>query len=98
MVSKQESVKSPKSQVGARIADNLKMNPISISAQNSGLAAITTGSRKLSQDAQQIANPDRPDITGSLVDLNPSLVQAEAGANVINTENRMLGTLLDSFA
>jgi hypothetical protein len=82
------------------------MNPISglspsaglASAQNSGLAAITTGSQNLSQDAQQIANPDRPEITNSVVDLNASLFLAEAGAKVINTENKMLGTLLDSFA
>jgi hypothetical protein len=82
------------------------MNPISglpsaaslASAQNSGVAAIATGSQKLSQDAQQIANPDRPDISSSLVDLNASLVLAEAGAKVISTENKMLGTLLDSFA
>jgi hypothetical protein len=67
-------------------------------AQNSGLAAIATESQKLSQDAQQIANPDRPDITAPLVDLNASLVLAEAGAKVISTENKMLGTLLDSFA
>jgi hypothetical protein len=82
------------------------MNPISglpssaslASAQNSGLAAIATGSQNLSLDAQQIANPDRPDITSSVVDLNASLLLAEAGAKVINTENKMLGTLLDSFA
>jgi hypothetical protein len=83
------------------------MNPINpgvsssaslTSAQNSGLAAIAAGSRKLSQDAQQISNPDRPDITSSVVDLNASLALAEAGANVISTENKMLGTLLDSFA
>lgn len=82
------------------------MNPISgpsssadlASAQNSGLAAIATGSQKLSRDAQQIANPDRPDITSSVADLNASLVLAEAGAQVINTENKLLGTLLNSFA
>ena len=76
----------------------LSSSPGLASAQNSGLAAIATGSQKLSQDAQQIANPDRPDITSSVVDLNASLLLAEAGAKVINTENKMLGTLLDSFA
>jgi hypothetical protein len=68
------------------------------SAQDSGLAAISAGAQKLSGDAQQIANPDSPNVTGSLVDLNQALVLAEAGANVISTENKMLGTLLDAFA
>lgn len=67
-------------------------------AQDSGLAAIAAGSRKLNQDAQQIANPDSPNVTASLVDLNQSRVLTEAGAKVISTENKMLGTLLDAFA
>jgi len=67
-------------------------------AQNSGLTAIATGNRKLSQDAQQIANPDRQNIAGPLLDLNQALVLAEAGANVIGAENKMLGTLLDALA
>ena len=67
-------------------------------AQDSGVTAVATGNQKLSEDAQQIANPDSPDVTGSLVDLNQALVLTEAGANVIRTENKMLGTLLDAFA
>jgi len=67
-------------------------------AQNSGLTAIATGNQKLSEDAQQIANPDSPNVTGSLLDLNQALLLTEAGANVISTENKMLGTLLDAFA
>ena len=67
-------------------------------AQDSGLAAIATGNLKLSEDAQQIANPDSPNVTGSLVDLNQVLVLTEAGANVLSTENKMLGTLLDALA
>ena len=68
------------------------------SAQDSGLAAIATGNQKLSEDAQQIANPDSQNITGALVDLNQTRVLTEAGANVISTENKMLGTLLNAFA
>jgi len=68
------------------------------SAQASGLSAIAAGSQKLNQDAQQIANPDSQNITASLVDLNQSRVLTEAGANVISTENSLLGTLLDVFA
>jgi hypothetical protein len=67
-------------------------------AQNSGLAAIATGNQKLSEDAQQIANPESPNVTSSLLDLNQALVLTEAGANVISTENKMLRTLLDAFA
>jgi hypothetical protein len=67
-------------------------------AQSNGLAAIAAGNQKLSQDAQQIANPDSQNVTPALLDLNQSRVLTEAGANVISTENKMLGTLLDSFA
>jgi len=100
-----QSVNS-KAEPRAQSADNVQMSSISsllssaglASAQSSGLAAIATGSQRLSQDAQQIANPNSPDVTGPLVDLNQSLVLAEAGANVISAENKMLGTLLDAFA
>jgi hypothetical protein len=67
-------------------------------AQASGLAAIARGAQKLSQDAQQIANPDSPTVTSALLDLSQSRVLTEAGANVLRTENKMLGTLLDMFA
>jgi hypothetical protein len=86
--------------------DKLEMNPISSlvasanvpSAQASGLAAIAGGNQRLSQDAQQIANPDSQNVTASLLDLNRSLLLAEAGANVISAENQMLGALLDVLA
>ncbi|GEM_PF-7054568 len=68
------------------------------SAQSSGAAAIAAGSQRLSQDAQLIANPVNQDITSSLLDLNQSLQLAEAGANVISTSNKLLGTLLDVLA
>jgi hypothetical protein len=67
-------------------------------AQDSGLAAIAAGNAKLSKDAQQIASPDSANVTSSLVDLKPALALAEAGANVISTEDKMLGTLLDALA
>ena len=68
------------------------------SAQNSGLAAIAAGGQKLDADAQRIANPNSTDVTAPLVDLKQALVLAEAGANVVSTENKMLGSLLDAFA
>lgn len=66
--------------------------------QDGGLAAIAAGNQKLTEDAQQIANPERQHVTGPLLDLNQSSVLTAAGANVISTENKMLGTLLDAFA
>lgn len=65
-------------------------------AINSGLATISAGSRRLSQDAVQIAGGGDP--TAPLVDLSQSKFLAEAGAAVIRTSNSMLGTLLDAFA
>jgi hypothetical protein len=68
------------------------------SAQSSGLASIAVGSQRLSQDAQQIANPDSPNVTSALLDLTQSLLATEAGAGVIRTSNSMLGSLLDVLA
>jgi hypothetical protein len=86
-------------------ADKLQMSPISninnsvnlASTQNSGLNAIAAGTQKLNADAQRIANPNNADDTAPLVDLKQALVLAQAGANVISAENKMLGTLLDAF-
>jgi hypothetical protein len=67
-------------------------------AQNSGLDAIAAGTQKLNADAQQIANPSGTNDTAPLVDLNQALVLAQAGANVISTENKLLGSLIDALA
>jgi NAD-dependent SIR2 family protein deacetylase len=88
------------------MADSLHVSPISsifssanlADAQSNGIAAINAGNQRLTQDAQQIANPDSQNVAPALVDLNQSRVLTEAGANVISTENKMLGTLLDLFA
>jgi hypothetical protein len=69
-----------------------------VGAQSNGIAAIAAGNQRLTQDAQQIANPDSQNVAPALVDLNQSRVLTEAGANVISTQNKMLGTLLDAFA
>ena len=68
------------------------------SATNSGLATISDGSRMLNQDAEQIANPGNQNLTAPLVNLSQSNLVAEAGADIIRTANRMLGSLLDVFA
>jgi hypothetical protein len=70
----------------------------SVSAQTSGLVAIAAGTQKLNAEAQRIANPNSADDTAPLVDLKQALVLAQAGADVIRTENKALGTLLDAFA
>ncbi len=67
-------------------------------AQDSGLLLMAAGSRQLSQDAQQIANPDNQNFINPLLDASQSLLLFEAGAAVIKTSNRMLGSLLDVFA
>lgn len=87
-------------------ADTLKMSSIGsvsssaslVSAQDSGLAAIASGSQQLANDAQKIANPDSQDVTAPLVDLNQALMLAQAGANVIRAETKMMGALFDAFA
>jgi hypothetical protein len=68
------------------------------SAQSSGLEALASSNRRLSQDAQQIANPDNQTVTGPLLDLNQAKLLTEAGAAIISTSNQMLGSLLDMFA
>ena len=82
------------------------MNPISSSyssvgvpsAADSGLAAIATGTQKSNQDAQQVANPQNPNVAGPLADSKQALLLTEAGAAVLRTSDKMLGTLLDALA
>jgi hypothetical protein len=68
------------------------------SAQSSGVDALATSNRRLSQDAQQIANPDNQNVTGPMLDLNQAKLLTQAGAAIISTSNQMLGALLDMFA
>jgi hypothetical protein len=68
------------------------------SAANSGVAAIDTGSNRLDQEAEQIADPNSPNLATSLAATAQSLQIAQAGADVVSTSNEMLGTLLNTFA
>ena len=87
-------------------ADRSSMSPTSPvaasaglpSAQSSGLEALAGSNRRLSQDAQQIANPDNQNVTNPLLDLSQAKLLTQAGAAIIRTSNQMLGTLLDMFA
>jgi hypothetical protein len=67
------------------------------SALSSGLATVSAGTQRLSQDAQQIANPVQTP-TAPLVDLGQASLQAQAGAAVIRAADQMLGSLFDAFA
>lgn len=68
------------------------------SAVGGGLDALATSNQRLSQDAQQIANPDNQNLTNPLLDASQSLLLAEAGAAIIRSSDRMLGALLNVFA
>lgn len=68
------------------------------SALNSGAAAIGVAAQQLNRDGQQIANPNGPASTNSLLDLNQSSLLSQAGADVLSTSDKMLGSLLDAFA
>jgi len=68
------------------------------SATTSGLAVLATGNQQLDRAAQQIANPDNQNLVDPLIDANRSLLLSEAGAAVLKTSNRMLGSLLNVFA
>jgi hypothetical protein len=72
----------------------MNINP----AMSSGLAALTLSSQQLAGDAQQIANPDTPDVTAPLVQSLQALLAAQAAAAVIKTADQTLGTLLDTHA
>jgi hypothetical protein len=87
-------------------ADTMAMNAIayasstvtSTSARNSGAATIAAGAQQLNRYAQQIANPDGQESTNSLLDLDQSSLLTQAGADVISSSNKTLGSLLDAFA
>jgi hypothetical protein len=72
--------------------------PMLSGAVGGGLAAIAAGGQQLGQDAAQIANPANGDLITPLVDLTQAKLLAEAGAAVIRTSDRMLGSLLDTYA
>jgi hypothetical protein len=68
------------------------------SAASSGLAAMATAQQELSQDASQIADPDNAPSTQSLLNLQQSNALNGAAADVLDTSNQMMGTLLNVFA
>jgi hypothetical protein len=79
------------------IASSYSSNSV-LTAITSGQAAIATSTQMLSQDAQALANPDTQNPTAPLMSATQSNLLNAAGAEVIQTSNEMLGTLLDVFA
>ena len=69
-----------------------------LTAITGGESAIATSTQQLSQDAQALANPDTANPTAPLMSATQSNLLNAAGAEVIQTSNEMLGTLLDVFA
>jgi len=75
-----------------------------ITAMQSGLAGIYTGMNSIRKDAQVIASQsvssvtDTKDVTDALIDMKASQHQVEASAKVIETQDEILGTLLDEMA
>jgi phage repressor protein C with HTH and peptisase S24 domain len=70
-------------------------------AASGGLQAIQAAQTRVQNAATDIAanragEPDADNrLANALVDLSQAKVQAEAGAKVIDTENRTIGSLLD---
>ena len=75
-----------------------------ISAIQSGLAGIYTGMNSIRKDAQLIASEsvskvtDSSNVTDAIIDMKASQHQVEASAKVIETQDEILGTLLDEMA
>lgn len=70
----------------------------SIPAYQSGLAGIQKGMTSLNDNAQKIASAvsePNPDLITPAVGLLQAKQQVEASAKVIETENSLIGTLLD---
>jgi hypothetical protein len=67
-------------------------------ASAAGQTAVARSSQRLSADAQSLASPSGASSDAALLDSSQTLLLAEAGAAVIKTADKMLGTLLDAFA
>lgn len=74
------------------------------SSLQTGLQGVQNGIRKVEQAADEIASSgtteslDPADLATSLVDLKQGELQVKASAEVIETEDEVLGTLLDTLA
>lgn len=75
-----------------------------ITAMQSGLAGIHTGMNSIRKDAHVIASQsvshqtNTKDVTDAIIDMKASQHQVEASAKMIETQDEILGTLLDEMA
>ncbi|GDY27263.1 MULTISPECIES: flagellar biosynthesis protein FlgE [unclassified Agarivorans] len=72
-----------------------------VGAANSGYQIIANANQQVSESAQTLAEvaakrePQQNEVVDALVSLSQAELYAKAGAKVIQTESKMLGTLLD---
>ncbi|WP_406609660.1 hypothetical protein [Agarivorans sp. JK6] len=72
-----------------------------IGAASSGFQIIANANQQVSESAQTLAEvatkrePQQNEVVDAMVSLSQAELYAKAGAKVIQTESKMLGTLLD---
>ncbi|WP_221074983.1 hypothetical protein [Agarivorans aestuarii] len=72
-----------------------------IGAASSGFQIIANANQQVSESAQTLAEvaakrePQQNEVVDAIVSLSQAELYAKAGAKVIQTESKMLGTLLD---
>ncbi|WP_427980192.1 hypothetical protein [Agarivorans sp.] len=72
-----------------------------VGAASSGFQIIANANQQASQSAQTLAElaskrePQQNQVVDAMVSLSQAELYAKAGVKVINTESKMLGTLLD---
>jgi uncharacterized protein with PhoU and TrkA domain len=72
-----------------------------IGASSSGFQSIANANQQVSESAQTLAEvaakrePQQNEVVDAIVSLSQAELYAKAGAKVIQTESKMLGTLLD---
>ncbi|MPW30010.1 hypothetical protein F9L16_13530 [Agarivorans sp. B2Z047] len=72
-----------------------------IGAASSGFQIIANANQQVSESAQTLAEvaakrePQQNEVVDAMVSLSQAELYAKAGAKVMQTESKMLGTLLD---
>ncbi|WP_432454776.1 hypothetical protein ACRRS0_04800 [Agarivorans sp. QJM3NY_29] len=72
-----------------------------IGAASNGFQIIANANQKVSQSAQSLAEvaagrePRQNEVVDAVVSLNQAELYVKAGAKVIDTESKMLGSILD---
>jgi hypothetical protein len=75
---------------------------MSIDALNTGINGINQGLKSMSRNASTIAQANKPgetlETTSALVNMKIDSLQIQASAKVVETADKMLGSLLDVTA